>query len=92
MYSHHIVEMAQALENAGLVQEEDRTRVVCALQSCWKNKIASVWGAEDVRHLDHTLTDDQAQEILTLALEELDSNIGITWDVLETRLSEWRNR
>jgi hypothetical protein len=45
--------------------------------------ISVTWNIEDVQSLDPNISDDQAIEVLELALDNHDANTGINWDVLE---------
>ena len=48
--------------------------------------IAHIWTIEDVMSLDDTLTKDEAMDVLQLVIDNLDSNIGINWNVIENAL------
>tara|TARA_B110000908_G_scaffold30648_1_gene36340 strand:- start:1389 stop:1586 length:198 start_codon:yes stop_codon:yes gene_type:complete len=45
------------------------------------------WDIDDVKSLDSKITDEQAMEVLELALDNHDANIGINWGVLEMWIS-----
>ncbi len=49
--------------------------------------ISITWSTEDVLSLDDTLTEAQAIEVLELAENKHDANIGINWDVLHEWIS-----
>lgn len=46
-------------------------------------QISIVWSVEDVQHMREDLTDEQAYQVLLLAKERHDANVGINWDVLD---------
>ena len=56
-----------------------------------QNKDGSItitWNIEDVQSLDPNISDDQAIEVLELALDNHDANVGVNWDVLEFWMSQ----
>jgi len=48
--------------------------------------ICHVWKIEDVQHLDSTLTDDEARDVLSKVHESKDASVGINWDVLQVHI------
>jgi hypothetical protein len=50
--------------------------------------ISVVWNIEDVQSLEPKVTDEQAMEVLQLALDNHDANVGINWGVLEFWISQ----
>jgi|TARA_R110002167_G_scaffold140572_1_gene328437 hypothetical protein len=50
--------------------------------------ISVVWNIEDVQSLEPKVTDEQAMEVLELALDNHDANVGINWGVLEFWISQ----
>ena len=50
--------------------------------------ISVVWNIEDVQSLEPKVTDEQAMEVLQLALDNHDANVGINWEVLEFWISQ----
>ena len=52
------------------------------------DEIAIVWSVADVLDIRPDLTHDQAYEVLQLAKDKHDANIGINWDVLSIH-AEW---
>jgi hypothetical protein len=50
--------------------------------------ISVVWNIEDVKSLEPKVTDEQAMEVLELALDNHDANVGINWGVLEFWISQ----
>lgn len=44
--------------------------------------VAHIWTTDDVRRWDDSLNEDDALEILEFIMDNLDSNVGITWDVI----------
>jgi hypothetical protein len=54
--------------------------------------ISITWNIEDVQSLEPNFSDEQAIEVLELALDNHDANQGINWTVLEfwiEQLKEW---
>jgi hypothetical protein len=49
--------------------------------------ISVVWNIEDVQSLDSDMSEEQAIEVLELALHNHDANEGINWTVLEYWIS-----
>jgi hypothetical protein len=49
-----------------------------------KKTISIVWSVADVKYVRPDLDETQCSEVLEHAEEQHDSDIGITWDVLET--------
>lgn len=89
MYHHHIQEMALSLVEAGLATDEKQALVV--LSNYWLGKIAVVWCIDDVHSIQKdfnreteksSLSDEQALEILLLALDNHNCANGITWESL----------
>lgn len=89
MYHHHIQEMATSLVEAGVAIEKEQVELV--LSNYWANKIAIIWCIDDVHGIQKdcdketgksSLTDEQALEILSLALDGHDCSHGISWESL----------
>jgi len=49
--------------------------------------ISIIWNIEDVKSLEPNMSDEQAIEVLELALDNHDANEGINWTVLEYWIS-----
>ena len=68
------------LEQLKLIQEIERTQ------------ISHIWCVEDVlevaNDLGHTLTEDQCIEVLAMVEDDLDSEIGVNWDVIRSAV-QW---
>ena len=47
------------------------------------HKIAVIWGTDDVMELRPDLSEDQAWEVLQLAMDKHDASYGIDWTTLE---------
>jgi hypothetical protein len=52
--------------------------------------IAHIWTTDDVRKWDSSLTEDDAMEVLEYIMDTLDSNVGITWDVIAYAIDHMR--
>lgn len=50
--------------------------------------ISIVWNIEDVQSLDSNISEEQAIEVLGLALDNHDANEGINWTQLEYWIAE----
>ena len=54
--------------------------------------ISIIWNIEDVQELEPDFSEEQAIEVLELALDNHDANNGINWSVLEfwiSQVKEW---
>ncbi len=88
MYDHHICEMCNYLVASGLISDPVQTQKVLA--DYWADKIAIVWGTEDVKstmadwhdvEVD-TISDEMALEVLQTVFENHDCNYGISWETI----------
>jgi len=66
-----------------------------AIAEEWKDKIASVWSVEDVKtqaweKYNINISDKDAMEVLRDILHYLDCTIGITWDVIDYWIDEYK--
>mgnify|MGYP003982605455 CR=1 FL=1 len=50
--------------------------------------ISITWNIEDVQSLEPGMSDELALEVLELALDNHDANVGINWSVLEFWISQ----
>jgi hypothetical protein len=48
-------------------------------------RIAIIWSVEDVKEVRPDLDDEQCAEVLSACENRHDANIGINWEVIETR-------
>ena len=48
--------------------------------------ISITWCVDDVMSIDSSLTDEQAREVLQLALKRHDASQGITWDSIDENI------
>lgn len=55
------------------------------------DEITIVWGIDDVKSIAEDLTDDQCREVLQMAKNNHDANVGINWEVLEQYAEEVKN-
>lgn len=87
MYYHEIENQINALKDAGLLKEKDKAKAMTVLKEAWKNKIAVVWTTEDVLHrakeIGKDITEEKAAEILYLALDKHDAEMGIAWETFD---------
>jgi hypothetical protein len=93
MYSYIIAEMIQALVKNNIIQEQDADTAETIIKNEWKSKIAIVWNATDIQSRAKTLninvTDDDAEEILSVLMWNHDASIGITWDYIDSVIQEY---
>ena len=90
MYDYMLEEMAEAIAKECRVDHNDVLRV---LGRYWQDKIAHVWQVEDVLEAAHRaekpITCEGARSILGQVFHDLDSELGITWQTLDTALDEY---
>jgi hypothetical protein len=65
-----------------------KRRTTMKLDEKETTSISVVWNIEDVQSLEPKVTDEQAMEVLELALDNHDANVGINWGVLEFWISQ----
>jgi hypothetical protein len=70
------------------IPEEDEIDVDIHDLLAENRQIAHVWGTDDVRELRPDLDDDRAWEVLQDVQRQLSSDVGITWDVIQTIAAE----
>jgi len=97
--------MAQRLEKAGWLftsePELPREYVVDQAVECmgeeWQDKAAVVWGVDDILTAAHPadtpewMTKNEATAILCEAVNQHDPTQGITWDIIEALIQEFKN-
>ena len=103
MYEHDLKEMAENLEEAGLLipvlePEMAVKQAVECMQKSWEDKIAVVWCVHDVKSMattdeamdtaDSWMTDEEARDILHNMRRKHDAEIGINWTVIQTHV-DW---
>jgi hypothetical protein len=86
MYSHNIEAMAEAIAKVCGKKEE----VIKVLEAYWADKIAIIWGVEDIidraKDLGKKIRKRKACIILNQLHHNHDCSLGITWDVIDTYL------
>ena len=89
MYRHEIAGMAEKIAQ---IEQVDAEKIRKALEEYWEDKIAVIWGVEDVQDLAENegieLTKEEARDILRTALRRHDASIGINWTVLEVHITQ----
>ena len=87
MYNYMLEEMAETI---AAECHADHNEVLRVLGQYWQDKIAHVWQVEDVLEAAHRaekpITRAAARSILEEILHDLDSELGITWQTLNTAL------
>lgn len=83
MFDHVIIPMVNALVHSGVVPVEKEDDAVAVLQQYWADKIAHVWCIDDVKGERPDLTEEQCKQVLEQVDQDLDSTVGITWDVIQ---------
>lgn len=90
MYDYMLEEMAEAI---GRECHVDHNNVLHVLGQYWQDKIAYVWQVEDVLKAAHRaekpITRADARGILEQVFHDLDSELGITWQTIDTALDEY---
>jgi hypothetical protein len=90
MYEYHIQDMVQGLINDKVIPETSRDLAKKALDKVWADKIAIVWGTEDViglaKEQKKVITEEQARQVLDAALQDHDCEYGITWETLNSHM------
>ena len=91
MYDYILEEMADAISKELRV---DNAEVLNILGRYWQDKIAHVWQVEDVfesaRRAGKPITREDAVEILHEVFDHLDSDLGITWMILDIALEDYK--
>ena len=79
-HRHEKVSSKYILEQLKQIEEIERTQ------------ISHIWCVEDVletaNELGHTLTEDQACEVLAMVEDDIDCEIGINWNVIRSAV-QW---
>ena len=90
MYDHYLEEMAEHLESELHISNHDALTV---LSRYWEDKIAPVWGVEEVYECAHRaekpITRDLAIEVLDRAFDKHDPEYGISWITLDVTLEDY---
>jgi hypothetical protein len=88
MYRFILKEMAEAVVKAGLVAEERQPAIQSALESCWQDRIASVWHVDDVLQEAPGLTEEEARKVLEKTMHYHNAEVGINWAVLRVHAGD----
>ena len=88
MYNHEIEYQVNALIEAEIISSKHRKKAFKVLRDkCWTDKIAVVWGIDDVQARaledDMEISDEDAREVLDTMLDNHDANIGINWNTID---------
>jgi len=90
MYEHHLKDMVELLAKKKVIKPEMKDAALGVLKSYWEDKIAVVWGAEDVvdyaKQQKKRISKAKANEILQDMLRHHDCEYGITWDTINANL------
>lgn len=93
MNQHQIEAMVDELVVAGIVR--DRAAAEKVITAFWQNKLVSVWSREDMKdaiaYYDDELeeiSDFDADRLLQAVSDDEDANIGINWDVIQSKAIE----
>jgi hypothetical protein len=92
MYRHHIQGMTKEVVAAiGMSKDCKKIeKVERVLEGYWANRIAIVWGVEDIvdraKDLGKRISKSKALEILNKVHHNHDATLGINWDVIDTYL------
>ena len=90
MYDHILEEMADAI---ALELNVTSNNVLCVLNQYWQDKIAHVWGVDDMlesaRRTGKPITRNDAAGLLHNVFDHLDSSMGISWTNLDVALEDY---
>jgi len=90
MYDHHLNDMVELLAKKKLIKADQKEQAMDVLKSYWEDKIAVVWGAEDVidyaKQQKKRMSKAKAIDILQEMLRHHDCEYGITWDTINANL------
>ena len=90
MYDHHLKDMVELLTKKKVIKADQQDQAIKVCQKYWEDKIAVVWGAEDVidraKEQGKRVSKERACEILQEMLDEHDCNNGITWNTIDANL------
>jgi hypothetical protein len=91
MYAHELKKQVEALVKAGIVRKDDTEKAIEVLANkVWSDKIALVWGVEDVieqaKSQGKRVSKERAREVLQTILHHHDASIGVNWDVISASL------
>lgn len=83
MYRHDMEEIADAILEDGAFT---RDGIIAVLERLFTDKIADIWGIEDVRtvayELGVNLSDGRAREVLRTVHRTAEASVGINWDFI----------
>ena len=86
MFKYYIDRMSEK------ILEEANVDVKSILEEYWKNKIALIWGTDDVIYYGEQhgikITEEKAREILWKIQSNHDAEIGVNWDVIDYYVHE----
>ena len=90
MYDYMLLEMAEAISAKCGARIDDAMN---ALIGYWQDKIADVWNADNVleaaRRIGKPITRTEAVELLKVIFDNHDSELGITWMILDVALEDY---
>ena len=89
---HKVRKCYSAGEVRGTIRGSEKAYIISneTVDSSAIDHIAIKWAIEDVKEVAPDLTDNECREVLQLAKDKHDANIGINWDVLEMWANEIR--
>jgi ribosomal protein L10 len=90
MHDHHLTDMVTLLAKKKLIKADQQEQAIEVLKKYWEDKIAIVWGAEDVidaaKQQKKRMSKAKAIDILQEMLRHHDCEYGITWDTINANL------
>ena len=90
MHTYMLEEMADVLSNQLHIQSSE---ALVVLRHYWEDKIAPVWGVEEVYECAHRaekpITRDLAVDVLQRAFDKHDVEYGISWITLDVTLEDY---
>jgi hypothetical protein len=94
MHKHYIEEMADEVAKIGL-NSRNYEILKITLEKYWEDKIADVWTIADVQERASDLeieeiSEENAKEILKLAFDSFDAELGLNWGVIDAAIEKHR--
>jgi len=93
MTDHSIRQMVNTLIDNNMIDKKNIHQSIYLLQNYWNDKVAHIWCTDDViteaERNGITLTEYEALTILDAVGKNIDSNVGVNWDVLSCYIDEY---
>lgn len=90
MYDHNLRDMVELLIDQGIIKSDLQEETLKVLKGYWEDKIAIVWGSEDVigyaKDQGKDISEEDARDILQTMFQKHDCEYGITWETINGNL------